>query len=218
MSTPGRLPQRRPRPQLAGRHLRQASPHVPTRLGDQRRRGAGVHLLPGAQLDVTHEPAGALEQSVGIRECSAAKETDVDVGAEDVDARERRVADARRCPSCRVSRTSSTARRMTPNQCRAIAPSSPGRSRSNVSTAGSSVRAASSRRIGSRSGSTCAPRPAHASAGHRRARGPGAATVAGRVTRQSRATAVRCSLQATGSPSGGAAPGAPAVRRGCRCR
>jgi hypothetical protein len=57
------------------------------------RRGAGERS--GLQLDVAHTLAGALQEASGIGKRGSLKETDVDVGGEDVDVGKRRVSQTR---------------------------------------------------------------------------------------------------------------------------
>ena len=68
--------------------------HIRVRRFDEPDQGRLVDFDAGTELDVTHEPAAALEQSRGVLELGAAEETDVDVGLERVDVGERGVADA----------------------------------------------------------------------------------------------------------------------------
>ena len=59
--------------------------------GDELAQSRGVHVLPAAELDVPHAPAGAFEKAGRVVELGAEKEADVRMGTEGVDVAEGRV-------------------------------------------------------------------------------------------------------------------------------
>ena len=74
--------------------MAKAPPHVTVRGLDQRFERGLVDRGIRPKLDVSHEPAAALQQACGIRELGAVEEADIDVRGESVHIGERRVADA----------------------------------------------------------------------------------------------------------------------------
>jgi len=73
-----------------------APPHVGAGDVNELFQGDIVDRLAGPKLDVPHEPAGAFEQALGIRQLGAAKEADIHVIPERIDVTECGICDARR--------------------------------------------------------------------------------------------------------------------------